>query len=52
MSTPGVYLDECGGSHKYSGCVQHTRAYIKNTPGVFSTPGDYHEISRCMWGLS
>ena len=40
MSTPGVYHDECGGYHEYS--------------GVFSTLGGYHEytggIPRCMWG--
>ena len=31
MSTPGVYHDECGAYHEYS--------------GVFSTPGVYHEYT-------
>ena len=39
MSTPGVYHDECGGYHKYSGSVQFTRGYHEYPGGVFCTPG-------------
>ena len=48
MSTPGVYHDECGGYHEYTGGVQYTGGYHEYTGGcsvhrgvIMSTPGGY-----------
>ena len=53
MSTLGVYHDECGGYHEYTGGVQYTGGYQdacggyhEYTGGVFSTPEGHHEYTR------
>ena len=45
MSTPGVYHDECGGHHEYTGGCSVHRGDTMSTLGVFSTPGGYHEYT-------
>ena len=50
MSSPGVYHDECGGYHEYTGAVQYARGYHEYTRGcsvhwgaIMSTLGGYQD---------
>ena len=46
MSTPGVYHDECGGYHEYTGGCSVHRGVIMSTPGGYQDAcGGYHEYT-------
>ena len=45
MSTLGVYHDECGGYHEYTGGVQYTGGYHEYIGDTKMHVGGYHEYT-------